>query len=258
MATLRLDDAAWNNRWRGRSTAEKVVLSAGLVAVALTAPGPAGGVIVLVVASLLACLWARVPVRTWSFAIAAPAVFIVLGTIGIVVTFGEPVGRVVVDMGPASVTQPSLWAGAVVALRALASAAAVMLLAATTPMPYLLASLGRVWGLRTLTEIATLVYRMIFSLLESQARIRETQTARLGYGSARTAIRSVGMLGAGTFIRAWTHSRRLGEGLAGRGYDGAWFALPSRRPVSGAFVAVALAIVAVCAGVSLVGPRWPV
>ena len=234
------------------------MLSAGLVVVALMAPGPAGGVIVLVVASLLACLGARVPVRTWSFAIAAPLVFIVLGTIGVVVTFGEPVGRVVVGLGPASVTEPSLWLGARVSLRAVASAAAVMLLAATTPMPYLLASMGRVWGLRTLSEIATLVYRMIFSLLESQARIRETQTARLGYGTREAALRSVGMLGAGTFIRAWTHSRRLGEGLAGRGYDGAWFALPHRRPVSRAFVVVALVLVAVCAGVSWVGPRWPV
>ncbi|ACU37480.1 cobalt ECF transporter T component CbiQ [Actinosynnema pretiosum subsp. pretiosum] len=255
MARLSLDDAAWGSTWRDRSTAEKAVLSGGLAAVALTGRGPVGAALVLLAASVCACALAGVTPRAWSAALAAPVVFVALGVLGIVVTFGAA-GAPLLSWGPLVVTEASALRGARVAARAVSTSAAVLLLAATTPMPHLLASLGRVRGLGVLAEIAGVVYRMLFGLLDAQASVRETQAARLGYRDARAARRSVGALGAATLIRAWTGAQRLEAGLSGRGGASVGFGAPRRRPVSRPFVAAGAALVLACALLSLLGPAW--
>ena len=84
------------------------------------------------------------------------------------------------------------------------------MLALTTPMTDVLGGLRRVGVPAFLVEIAGVVYRMIFTLLDSVGTIRESQTARLGYATRRAALASTGTLLAG----------RLEAGLAGRGYTG--------------------------------------
>lgn len=258
MAHLSLDDAAWTSRWRGRSTAEKAVLALGLLAVAVSADGPAGGVLVLVVATIAACGLARVPVRTWARGLASPMLFVIPGLVAIAVTFRTPVGELAWSWGPLSVTEESARRAAAVGFRALGGISAMLLLATTTPMPHLLAALGRVRGCALFADIAGLVYRMLFGLLDTQRRIRESQAARLGFGSSRAARRSIGMLGAATLIRAWTAAQRLEAGLAGRGDAGAALGRPAVRPVDWPFVVAATAVVAAALTASLVGPSWAV
>ena len=81
---MRLDDAAWTARWRGRATGEKVLLSLGLVAVAASSPARVVSVVVLVVALLVAVL-ARVPARTYLTAVAAPVGFVAVSALAMTV-----------------------------------------------------------------------------------------------------------------------------------------------------------------------------
>ena len=61
MARLAIDEAAWSNAWRTRSTAEKAVLALGLLAVAVTARSAPVALAVLVLAVGAALAGARVP-----------------------------------------------------------------------------------------------------------------------------------------------------------------------------------------------------
>lgn len=255
-ARLTLDDAAWTNRWRHRSTAEKAVLALGLLAVALTT-GPVGGIVVSIVATLAAIAAARVPVRTWAVAIASPLAFTVIALVAVAVTLDAPSTGLLWSAGPFAVTEET-WGRAVeVFFRALGGASCLLLLATTTPMPYLLGSAARVPGLATLADLAGVVYRMVFGLLDAQARIRESQASRLGFRTSRAARHSMGMLAGAVFIRAWNQAHRLELGLAGRGYAGGVLASPVRRTVDRRFLAVSLAVTAAVALVAVVAPDWP-
>lgn len=68
--------------------------------------------------------------------------------------------------------------------------------------------------------MALVMYRIIFLLLDSLARIRQAQAARLGHTTRAATWRSLVSLGATTFVRAFDRAQRLQSGLAGRGYDG--------------------------------------
>jgi cobalt/nickel transport system permease protein len=85
-------------------------------------------------------------------------------------------------------------------------------------------------------EVASVVYRLLFVLLESLHTIREAQTGRMGYSTVRRSYRSSGTLAAAVLTRSWDRARRLQEGLAGRGLETGLRVLPEALPSSRLFL----------------------
>jgi len=244
VARLAIDEAAWTNAWRSRSAAEKSVLALGLLAVAVTATRPAIVLAVLVVAVVAALAGARVPARTYLKAVAAPALFVAISAVSVAITIGSGSGRGALwSWGPVAVTDETLARAIEVTGRSMAAMAALMLLATTTPVSDLLTGLRRLRVPEAIIDIAALIYRMLFTLLDTVGSIREAQTARLGYATGRSARRSIGSLGAAVLTQAWSRARRLEDGLAGRGYTTSLRTLAVHRPVSVPFVAASGALV---------------
>lgn len=243
MARLLLDYLAWTGRWRGRSTAEKCVLALGLLFVGVSVPTPWMGAFVAAITVTIALCVARLPVSGYLKMVAAPGVFVLIGALTIAFSFGNH-PDVLWRWGFLTVTQQSLASSILVSMRALAAVSAMILLAATTPMIDILTGMRRLRVPDTLIDIAALIYRMIFSLLDAASTIRQAQAARLGYIDARRARRSIALLAAAMLRRAWVNAKRLEEGLAGRGYVNALTTLPQLRPVSRPFLLTSIALIA--------------
>jgi cobalt/nickel transport system permease protein len=101
-------------------------------------------------------------------------------------------------------------------------------------------------------EVASVVYRLLFVLLESLRTIREAQTVRMGYSSVRRSYRSSGVLAAAVLTRSWDRARRLQEGLAGRGLETGLRVLPDDLPSSWVFLTASAAGLAGIVGATLV------
>lgn len=236
MARLALDDAAWSGPWRKRSVAEKSLLCLGLLTLAISSPGPIFSVAVLATAIVAALLLARVPRGTYFAAIAAPATFLVLSLPALAVSIGAHPVDAVWSMGPVHLESAGIDQAVAVGARSVAAMAAMLLLPLTTPMVDLLDGMRRLRVPESLIDIAALTYRMLFSLLDSVASIREAQTARLGYAGSTQARRSFGLVGAAVLHRAWLRSQRLEQGLLGRGYIGSLATLREPTTVDRPFV----------------------
>ena len=243
MSGLAIDDAAWASAWRRRSPGDKLLLGLGLVVCALVLPVWPGSVLVGVTAVVLALGPARVPARTFLRAVRLPLAFVAIGAVTTVVEVsGDGVG-----WAPDAAAQ----AGALVG-HSLAGGAAVMLLATTTPVSDLLPALRRLRVPAAVVEVAGVVYRLLFVLLDSLRTIREAQTNRMGYSSVRRSYRSSGVLAAAVLTRSWDRARRLQEGLAGRGLDGGLRVLPEALPSSVVFLACSTLGLAAIVATSLV------
>jgi cobalt/nickel transport system permease protein len=227
MTGLAVDDAAWASAWRHRSPGDKLLLCIGLVVCALVLPAWPGSVLVAGVAVLLALGPAGVPARTFGRAVRWPLTFVGVGALTAVVS---------VDGGLGWAPDAAARAGSLVG-HALAGGAAVLLLATSTPMADLLPALRRLRVPEAVVEVAGVVYRLLFVLLESLTTIREAQTARMGYSSVRRSYRSSGVLAAAVLTRSWDRARRMQEGLAGRGMETGLRVLPEALPSSRLFVA---------------------
>jgi cobalt/nickel transport system permease protein len=229
---LAVDDAAWASAWRGRSPGDKLLLCLGLVVCALVLPVWPGSLLVGATAVVLALGPARVPVATFGRAVRLPLGFVAIGALAAVVEIGGD--------GIGWAPDAAAKAGALVG-HALAGGASVMLLATTTPMSDLLPALRRLRVPAAVVEVASVVYRLLFVLLESLRTIREAQTMRMGYSSVRRSYRSSGALAAAVLTRSWDRARRLQEGLAGRGLDAGLRVLPEALPSSPLFLASTVA-----------------
>jgi cobalt/nickel transport system permease protein len=225
---LAIDDAAWASAWRRRSPGDKLLLCLGLVICALVLPVWPGSVLVGLTAVVLALGPARVPAGTFLRAVRLPLAFVAIGALTAVVEVdGSGLG-----WAPDAAAQAGRLVG-----HALAGGAAVLLLATTTPMSDLLPALRRLRVPAAVIEVASVVYRLLFVLLDSLRTIREAQTMRMGYSSVRRSYRSSGALAAAVLTRSWDRARRLQEGLAGRGLDSGLRVLPEALPSSKTFLA---------------------
>jgi cobalt/nickel transport system permease protein len=226
--TLAVDDAAWASAWRRRAPGDKLLLCGGLVGCALVLPAWPGSVLVGLASVGLALGPARVPARTFGRAVRLPLAFVAVGALTAVVT---------VDGGGLGWAPDAAARAASLAGHALAGSAAVLLLATTTPMSDLLPALRRLRVPDAVVEVASVVYRLLFVLLDSLRTIREAQAARMGYSSVRRSYRSSAALAAAVLTRSWDRARRMQEGLAGRGMETGLRVLPEVLPSSRAFLA---------------------
>ncbi|MDO5711993.1 MAG: cobalt ECF transporter T component CbiQ [Micrococcales bacterium] len=231
---LALDAAAWSSVWRGRAVRDKAVLSLGLVGLALLLPAWPGTVVVGLAAVVLLLGPARVPAGLLARCLAGPLAFIAIGAASVLVSVtweGRPVARVT----PQGVAAAGSLFG-----HGVAGTLSMLVLATTTPMVDLFSAMRRARIPDACIEVASLIYRLLFVLLDSTRTIAEAQHARLGYVTRRAAMRSSAALTGAVLLRSWERARRLEEGLSGRGYTTSLRTLDPPLRASGPFLAMSV------------------
>ncbi|MGW7269112.1 cobalt ECF transporter T component CbiQ [Streptomyces sp. NPDC054864] len=245
---LPIDAAAHSSRWRRRHPVDKAVLGLGLTVLAVSLPPWPGAALVLVAALAVLLGPAGVPPRKLWRAYRVPLGFCVTGALTLLVQIGGPGGFfTLADGGPAR-------AGGLL-LRTSAASLGVLLFAFTTPLSDLLPRLVRAGVPAPVVDVALVMYRMSFLLLDSMSRIRQAQAARLGHTTRAATWRSLGGLGATAFVRAFDRAGRLQAGLAGRGYDGTLRVLVPDARISRSFVAASTALLTGLAALTFVLER---
>ncbi|MGW1143069.1 cobalt ECF transporter T component CbiQ [Streptomyces zhihengii] len=208
---------------------EKAVLGLGLTVTAVCLP-PWPGAVLVAAATLTVLLGPAgvAPRQLWR-AFRVPLGFCVTGAVPLLFAVGGPQGAVsLASGGPAHAGQ--------LLLRTSAASLGVLLFAFTTPVSDVLPRLVRAGVPAPVVDVALVMYRITFLLLDSVARVRQAQAARLGATSRAAAWRSLAGLGATAFVRAFDRASRLQTGLAGRGYDGTLRVLVPRAAVSRPFL----------------------
>ncbi|MBN9109786.1 MAG: cobalt ECF transporter T component CbiQ [Pseudonocardia sp.] len=233
---LPLDAAAYTNRWRTRHPGEKALLSLGLLVLAVALPTWPGAAIVGAAALVLVLGPAGLAPRVLWRAVRVPLGFVVTGMLPLLVAIG---GQQWIQWDPTGWPRALELGG-----RAVAALLCLLLFAATTPLADLLPRLEKLGVPPAVTEIASLMYRMLFLLLESIRVIRDAQAGRLGFRTWPTTFRSLTGQGAAIFVRAFDRARRLEQGLASRGYNGSLHVLVPARPVSAPFLIATIALLA--------------
>ncbi len=223
---LSFDVLANTGPLRHRPAVEKVVPSLILMVTALALPPVPTALLVLATTTTVAIGLAGLSLDRWLRAVALPAGFIVAGVIGIALDWGDGPGPLPLTVSSASANEAGL-----VFLRSLAGTSAVILLGVTTPMVDLIALLRRLRVPAAVTDLMASMYRLVFDLLDTGRRLRQSQAARLGHDGLHRSVRSSGLVASAVFIRSVHRARRLQIGLDARGYDGELRVLSPARPV---------------------------
>ncbi len=110
--------------------------------------------------------------------------------------------------------------GILIMWRVVAGGALVLFLSLSTPTNKLFLAAGWFRMPQLLVELALLIYRYIFVLLEEMVTMKDAQTIRLGYHGWRQSMNSLSVLGGSLILRAYDRAERVFEAMLVRGYTG--------------------------------------
>lgn len=239
-----IDETAWRSPWRERSVTEKAALYGGIVALSVLLPPWPAAPLLFGVCAVSAWL-ADVPLAHLAKCLYAPIIFIVIAAASTVVS---------IDVSPWRVTTSSaaVLAGTELLARAIAASAATLMFASTTPMTTLMSSLRRVGVPAACVDVVTVMYRLVFVLLDSTNVIRLAQMSRLGYSTPRKSLNSAGLLVSAVLTRAWWRADRMEIGLSGRDF-GVPMPTLDTTPVSIRFIHTSLFVLSLVGVVSILG-----
>ena len=179
-------------------------------------------------------------------------VAIELPFIGFVVILPFAAGGPQTDVLGIGLSEAGLWTAFGIAAKATLAVLATGVLAATTPMPSIVAGLERLHTPRQLTAIAGFAIRYLQVVLDELGRLRVARTARgddpRWLWQARAAARSIGALA----VRCLTRGERVHRAMLARGYDGRMPAVAlDDAPARAAAWVAALAVPAVAAAATV-------
>lgn len=206
----------------------KLVLLVAALLLNLTAGGLQTSLLLLGLAAALVRV-AGVAASAFLRRMAVPALLATVALVSQLLWFRQGATLLAFELGPIAllVTAGGLWRGLEIALRLLGGMGVLLFFSLTTPLPELLRAARFFRTPPVLVELALIMYRYVFLLLEEGTRIRSAQRSRLGFVDLRSSLRSAGILGGMLVLRSYDRAERSFAAMRCRGYNGE---LPARQP----------------------------
>ena len=110
--------------------------------------------------------------------------------------------------------------GLLLASRVLGGVSVMLLLSSVTPAHGIFRAMRALGATQGWVEIAMLMYRYTFVLLDITAEVTAAQKVRLGYSGLRRGLSSAGLLGGTVILRSMDQAVSTNEAMRVRGYSG--------------------------------------
>ena len=216
-----IEQCAYSNRWRAVSPAAKGLFALGGFVAAFAAVQPLTALAVAGLITLVAVAGAGVPLTRFARIALPPLGFLLLGCLSLAFSLAWSVDPQGNGQELAVRWLPEGWAPILtLGGRSIGALAALLFLAATTPLIDLIALFRRLRLPEILLELMVLCYRMLFVFSESVRNTRTAQAARLGHATPRLALRSLGSLAANLTVQIWQRAHALHVAALSRNNDG--------------------------------------
>jgi cobalt/nickel transport system permease protein len=198
----------------------KLLVASGLLVMVLTYHGFLFPLFVGM-ASLLLCVWMRVPLKLFVLRFCEPAlVALILIVIKMFFAGHDELFSVSLFGVSISAYKDGLVDGLMIASRIVGAVSVITVLGFATPFTDVIAALSWFRVPKGLIEILMFAYRYIFMLFEDAMVIYNAQKNRLGYSNIRRGLSSFGILAGSLTLKAFEHSQNTAVAMAQRGYDG--------------------------------------
>jgi len=163
----------------------------------------------------------RMPVRIVLLRLMAPTgIVLVLVFLQALLTGSTPLASFSFAGLKLIATKEGLVRGVLVGSRVLGAVSVMLLLSSVTPAHKIFGALRWFHIPEGWVEIALLMYRYTFVLLDQAADIAAAQRVRLGYSTVRRSLSSMGVLAGTVVARSMDQAMRTYEAMTLRGYQG--------------------------------------
>lgn len=248
-----LEDVAQKNGLREVNTWLKLAAGSSAIVLCLLSTGYVAPLFIALILSVAVLVFARVDFRTYAELFVVPLWFALMSAAVIVLISGGEPAYWSWDPLPFlsfSITRESINTGFFVLCRVIGGMSSLLFIALTTPMTDLFVVMRKLRVPDFVIDLAMIIYRTIFFLMDQVRQIHHAQVMRLGYSGWRESIHTFAMLCGAAFIASWDAGDDLVRAMDARCYDGKFALLGENRPVElRPLAALALFLVAASAAV---------
>jgi cobalt/nickel transport system permease protein len=229
-----LEDIAQTNGLREVNPYLKLAAGLGAILLCLLSGGFIAPLFIALLLSGAVIILARVDLRTYATLFIVPLLFAFTGIIVIILLSGG--SGVYWSWNPLpnltfSITRDSINEGFFVFCRVIGGMSALFFIALTTPMTDLFTVMRQVRIPEVVLDLAMIIYRSIFSMMDQLVQTYQAQVMRLGYSSFRESINSFGTLCGSVFIASWNAGEDFIRAMDARCYNGKFASIGETRPV---------------------------
>jgi cobalt/nickel transport system permease protein len=184
-----------------------------------------------------------IPVKLVFLRLAGPmGIVLVLVVLQTFLTPGTAIAEFSLFGLPLQASREGLLRGSVLGSRVAGAVSVVLLLGSVTPAYKIFHGLRWFRVPEGWVEIALLVYRYTFTLLEQTADVAAAQRMRLGYSGVRRSLSSLGVLAGTVVVRSMDQAMRTYEAMSLRGYQGSMPFVPLPKMGNSDRRSIALAV----------------
>ncbi|UZD48969.1 cobalt ECF transporter T component CbiQ [Peribacillus frigoritolerans] len=223
---LLIDKYAYFNGLKDVHPLEKMVFALSLLLFSLTVRDMAVSLITFTVMSTLIIFAAKIPLSYYLKLLLLPGFFTLSGTITILFSFTSKFTSISniwwswkIGNWQIFISDDSFGTVANLITVVFCSISCLYFLTLTTPITVILSVLRKLKVPSLLVDLIELTYRFIFIFLDTALAIHQSQASRLGYGSFRKGIRSLGLLISSLFLGVLQRSGQLTMAMNARGYQ---------------------------------------
>lgn len=257
-----LEDIAQKNGLREVNTYLKLTAGLGAILLCLLSSSYIPPLFIAIVLSMAILSLARIDARTYGELFIVPFSFAVMSVAVIVLLSGG--GEVYWSWNPLpwfslSITSESINEGFFVFCRVIGGMSALIFIALTTPMTDLFIVMRQFRIPEVVVDLAMIIYRSIFMIMDQLVQTYQAQVMRLGYGSFRESIQSFATMCGSVFISSWDAGEEFIRAMDARCYSGKFAVLGDTRPVEvlpllavAAFLTIASIVVIITRNVALI------
>jgi cobalt/nickel transport system permease protein len=231
-----LENIAQKNVLREVSPSLKLMGALGAILLCLLSQSYIAPLAIALLLSIGILFLARVDMQTYGKLLVAPFSFALTGALVIILLSGG--GEPLWSWSPLpwlsfSITRGSINEGIFVLCRVAGGMSALIFLALTTPMTDLFIVMRRCRVPEEVLDLAMMIYRTIFMIMDQLVQTYQAQRMRLGYSSFRETIRSFSNLCGSVFIASWIAGEDLIRAMDARCYSGKFAMLGEIQPIKG-------------------------
>jgi len=229
-----LEDIAQTNGLREVNTYLKLLTGLGAILLCLLSTSYLPPLFITAVLSLAILVLSRIDPKTYGELFIVPLWFAVMGVMAILLLSGG--GDVYWSWSPfswfsLSITSESINESFFVFCRVIGGMSALIFIALTTPMTDLFIVMKQCRIPEVVVDLAMMIYRSIFIVMDHLVQTYHAQLMRLGYGSFRESINSFATLSGAVFIASWEAGEDFIRAMDARCYSGKFAVLGENRPI---------------------------
>lgn len=183
-----IDEYAYSSKLKSWNSSLKVLFSFIIMILSICSQNVIVPIMIAVSAGVITVYNGKIRIREYLSLMCIPMVFLIMTSIAIMLDLYISGGFSV------KVLPNNVYRAVYISCRAIGAVSAMYMMSLSTPVTEIIAVLGKLKLPFIIIELMNLMYKYIFVLLDSQAKMKNSAAARLGYCNLRTSLKTFALI----------------------------------------------------------------